>query len=189
MKKVICFLLIHLVFGYGNCQNTYGGQVSHQQILNEAYYDYIQKGYNPNSWNRNQSKYVEEFKKQKFGNNGSGYSRKIILQSGTMTSGTGELIGSYSNGNVFNSRNESVGYKRGYNFFTGGGSVGWVQGNQIGYAQNPIYIVSENYIYSQGQKVAYIQGDDVRNFHNHIIVRIKDLNMHSLAAYLLILAK
>ena len=188
MKRLLVFMLIHLVFGYGNCQ-SYGGQVSHQQILNEAYLDYIQKGYNPDSWNRNQSKYVEEFKKQKFVFDGSGHSRKIIYQSGTMLSGTGDLIGTYSNGNVFNWRNEPVGHKRGYNFYSGGGAVGWVQGNQIGYGKNSIYTVSENYIYSQGQRVAYIQGDDVRNLQNHLIVRIKDLNMQSLAAYLLLLAK
>ena len=51
-----------LTLGFVNAQR----EVSHQQILNEAYFDYLEKGYQANQWPRHQSKYVDDIRKKEF---------------------------------------------------------------------------------------------------------------------------
>jgi len=59
MKNLFLFLLLNI------CTFTYFAQraMSHEQVSQEAYFDYIEKGYPASQWPQYQSKYVEESKK------------------------------------------------------------------------------------------------------------------------------
>jgi len=193
MKNLFLFLLLNI------CTFTYFAQraMSHEQVSQEAYFDYIEKGYPASQWPQYQSKYVEEYKKRTFNSSygGSEYQRKTTNVAGLITNSAGQTIGRYSNGQLLNSYNQPIGYINGGTFMSQQGiysnCVGSIQGNRIMNCQGGIYytINGTSISNSQGYIVAYIRGESIYNSSNQLIVTIAGISNQSIAAYLLFLSR
>ena len=192
MKHLFICLLLSIPFTL-LCQKP----VSHQQISNEAYLDYVSKGYPSNQWPQNRSQYIEDYKKRTYNtmHGGSQFQRKRTFKTGTMTNGAGQVTGSYSNGQILNSMSQPVGYINQEYVYSQNGlnasCVGYVGSGQIMNCQgNILYSIRGSSINnSQGYTVAYLKGESLYNSRNQLLVKIAGLNMNSLAGYLLLLAR
>ncbi len=193
MKNLFLFtLLIICTF------NIYGQRsVSHEQISQEAYFDYINNGYPASQWPQYQSQYVEEYKKKKFNSSygGGEYQRITTNVAGLITNSAGQTIGRYSNGQILNAYNQPIGYLNGGTFMSQQGlnsnCVGYIQGNRIMSCQGSVYytINGSSILNSQGYSVATIRGDSIYNSSNQLIATISGINSQSIAAYLLFLSR
>lgn len=171
---------------------------NHQNISQEAYFDYIKKGGIASEWPRYQSQYTEEYKRNNFNPTsagGSQYQRKTTTVAGLITNAYGQTIGSYSNGQVLNSGYQPIGYNNNGTFMrqsgVNSGCAGYVRGNQIMSCQGGVlYSVSgSNITNSSGYTVAYIRGSQIYSTSNQLIATISGANINSIAAYLLFFAR
>ena len=193
MKNIIVLVFISFVAfsGFGQAPR------SHEQITNDAYLDYVNKGYPPSQWPQYQSKYVEDYKNKKYNitNGGGEYQRKKTYVAGLIRNSAGQTIGNYSNGQVLNSNNQPIGYLNRGQFMSQQGAysncVGTIQGNKIMSCQGGIYytINSSSILNSQGASVAFIRGESIYNSSNQLIATISGISYESVAAYLLFLAR
>jgi hypothetical protein len=169
---------------------------SHQNISQEAYFDYIKKGGIASEWPRYESQYTEQYKQQNFNpTGGSEYQRKTTTVAGLITNSYGQTIGSYSNGQVLNSGYQPIGYNNNGTFMRqsglNSGCAGYVRGNQILNCQGGvIYSINGSSITnSNGFTVAYIRGSQIYNSSNQLLANISGANINSIAVYLLFFAR
>jgi len=186
-----------MIFFFFCYSSTAQQTVTYQQISQEAYLDYLDKGYPANMWPMYQAQYVEEYKKKNYTATygGSEYQRKVTLAPGVMTNFAGQTIGSYSNGQVLNSGYQPVGYIQNGYFMSRNGlnsaCVGYVRGSNIMNCQGGVYYTVNGSTITNfsGYVVAYIRGESLYNTSNQLLVTISGININSIAAYLLFLAR
>jgi hypothetical protein len=184
-----CFVFIDISYSQA--------PVNDQKISQEAYFDFLKKGYPADQWPRYQSKYTEEYKRSHYNSisGGGEYQRQRVNVPGLISNSGGQTIGRFSNGQILNSNNQPVGYLNNGTFMSqnyGASScVGSIRGNTILNCQGGIYytINGSTVLNAQGYRVASIRGESVYNSSNQLIATISGLNISSLAAYLLFLSR
>ena len=171
MKNIIVLVFISFVAfsGFGQAPR------SHEQITNDAYLDYVNKGNPPSQWPQYQSKYVEDYKNKKYNitNGGGEYQRKTTYVAGLIRNSAGQTIGNYSNGQVLNSNNQPIGYLNRGQFMSQQGAysncVGTIQGNKIMSCQGSIYYtINSSSIYSMALSATSLTPDNHRFINGYI---------------------
>jgi hypothetical protein len=185
MKSFLTFLSLILSLSIYSQNLT---QQQWQQIQNEAYYDWLNKnnGYTQ-GWQQVRESYTKQYYQRNYQSNSANPSaRKKTYKSGTFLSNQG-AIGSYSNGYILNSYNQSLGYvSKGYYMSSSNQCIGFIKGYQIFNCQGHLLAtVKSNGIYNaQGYLIYGLNGETLYK-NNYPHVQISGLTMENLAAYLL----